>query len=166
MIKKMGKKRIVKTISESETMLSIVMMPVHANHYGSVHGGVVLKLVDEAAFVSATKHSKMNVVMASMHHFTFKHPVGIGDILMLKAHLCYAGRTSMEVEVEIETEKLKEGKILKIGSAFITMIGLDKNNKPAEVPGLVLKTEKEKLKARQVLERRKERLNYISKQPK
>ena len=96
-----------KSVSESETILSAVMMPFHANHYGSVHGGTILQLVDEAAFVAATKHARKNVVMASMDHIVFKHPVEIGDILTIKARLCYAGRSSMDVEVEIETEKLK-----------------------------------------------------------
>src|SRR3990170_3245424 len=96
-----------KTIAESATTLSVVMMPADANHYGSVHGGTILKFVDEAAFVVATKHARKNVVMASMDHIVFEHPINIGDMLNIRARLCYVGRSSMEVEVEIETEKLK-----------------------------------------------------------
>ncbi len=147
-----------KTIAESETTLSEVMMPVNANHYGSVHGGTILKLVDEAAFVVATKHARKNVVMASMDHIVFKHPVNIGDMLNIKARLCYVGRSSMEVEVEIEAEKLKEGRILKIGSAHLTMVALDERGKPTSVPKIILRTDEEKLKSKQALERRKERL--------
>jgi uncharacterized protein (TIGR00369 family) len=150
--------RKAKTISESETVLSEVMMPAYANHYGSVHGGTILKLVDEAAFVAATKHARQNVVMASMDHIVFKHPVNIGDMLNIRARLVYVGRTSMEVEVEIETEKLKEGKTLKIGSANLTMVALDEKGRPSRVPGIILRTDKERLKSKSALSRRKARL--------
>lgn len=147
-----------KKIAESETILSEVMMPLHANHYGSVHGGTILKLVDEAAFVAATKHARKNVVMASMDHIVFKHPVNIGDMLNIRARIVYVGRTSMEVEVEIESEKLKEGKTLKIGSAHLTMVALDEKGRPTEVPRIILKTDKERLKSKAALARRKTRL--------
>src|SRR3990167_7739417 len=108
-----------KTVSESATTLSEVMMSVYANHYGSIHGGTILKLVDEAAFVAATKHARKNVVVASMDHIDFKHPVNVGDLLTLSASIFHVGRTSMEVEVEIKTEKIKQGKILKVGSSYL-----------------------------------------------
>jgi len=147
-----------KRVSESETVLSEVMMPVNANHYGSVHGGTILRLVDEAAFAVATKHARKNVVLASMDHIIFKHPVNIGDMLTIKGRLCYAGRSSMEVEVEIESEKLKEGTVLPVGSAYLTMVALDEEGKPTDVPALILETDEEKLKSKQALARRKERL--------
>lgn len=147
-----------KYISESETVLSEVMMPTHANHYGNVHGGTILKLVDEAAFVVATKHARKNVVLASMDHMTFKHPVNIGDMLNIRARLCYAGRSSMDIEAEIEAEKLKEGRVLKIGSAHLTMVALDERGKPARIPKIILKTAEERKKSAQAFARRKARL--------
>lgn len=147
-----------KSVADSETVLSEVMMPMYANHYGSVHGGLILKLVDEAAFVAATKHAGKNVVLASMDHMIFKHPVNIGDMLNIRARLCYVGRSSMDIEVEIEAEKLKTRKTLDVGRAYLTMVALDKHHKPARVPGLILKTRAEKLKAKLALTRRKERL--------
>lgn len=148
-----------KSINESETILSEVMMPLYANHYGSVHGGTILKLVDEAAFVAATKHARKNVVMASMDHIVFKHAVKIGDMLNIKARLCYVGRSSMDVEVEIEAEKLKEGKTCCVGSAYLTMVALDERGRPTKVPRLILKTGAERAKSRQALARRKKRLS-------
>lgn len=153
----MGRKS--KSISQSITTLSQVMMPMHANHYGNVHGGTILRIVDEAAYVTATKHARKNVVTASMDHIVFKHPVNIGDILNVKARLCYVGRSSMEVEVTIETEKLRIGKTLQIGSAQLTMIALDDYGRPAEVPKITLKTKRDKLKSRQALAKRKVRLS-------
>src|SRR3989338_4599480 len=102
-----------KAVSDSATILSEVMMPAYANHYGSVHGGMILKLADEAAFVAATKHSRKNVVVASMDCIEFKHPVNVGDLLTLKASIFHVGKTSMDIEVEIEAEKIKEGKSIK-----------------------------------------------------
>ncbi len=148
-----------KTVAESQTLLSEVMMPVHANHYGNVHGGTILRMADEAAFVAATKHARCNVVMASMDHILFKHPVNLGDMLNIKARLCYVGRSSMDVEVEIETEKLKEGRTLKVGSAHLTMVALNERGKPARVPKLILKTKEEKDRARRALARRQKRLS-------
>lgn len=148
-----------KSISESETTLSEVMMPIHANHYGSVHGGTILKLVDEAAFVAATKHARKNIVMASIDHLVFKHPVNIGDMLNIRARLCYAGRSSMDIEVEVEAEKLKEGKTLKIGSAHLTMVALDERGRPTAVPKIIFKTAEEKSRSAEALARRKKRLS-------
>ena len=151
--------RNAKSVSESETILSEVMMPLYANHYGSVHGGTILKLVDEAAFVAATKHARKNVVMASMDHIVFKHPVNIGDMLNIKARLCYVGKSSMDVEVEIETEKLKEGSVLEVGSAHLTMVALNERGKPARVPKLILKTKEERQRSVLAIARRKKRLS-------
>lgn len=151
-----------KAIALSATTLSEVMMPVHANHYGNVHGGVILKLVDEAAFVAATKHARKNVVVASMDHIEFKHPVNVGDLLTLKASIYHVGRTSMDVEVEIETEKIKQGKILKVGSAYLTMVALDDQGKPTIVPRLILKTKEEIVKAKEIKLRRQRRIEHFS----
>jgi len=147
-----------KYVRESETVLSEVMMPIHANHYGSVHGGTILRLADEAAFVTATKHARKNVVMASMDHIVFKHPVYIGDLLTMRSRILFVGRSSMDVEVGIETERLKEGKILKVGSAYLTMVALDDKGRPTEVPRLILKTGDERLQSGLALARRKKRM--------
>lgn len=147
-----------KRIKDSETVLSEVMMPIHANHYGNVHGGTLLKLADEAAFVVATKHAGKNVVMASMDHMVFNHPVGIGDMVNIRARLCYVGTSSMDIAVEIEAEKLKEGRKLKIGSAQLTMVALDERGRPSKVPKIIFETGEERIRSKQALARRKARL--------
>lgn len=154
-------KKMKKTVAESATTLSEVMMPIYANHYGSIHGGTILKLVDEAAFVAATKHARKNVVVASMDHIDFKHPVNVGDLLTLSASIFHVGRTSMEVEVEIKAEKIKEGKIVNIGFAYLTMVALDKNGKPTRVPELILKTKAEIQKNKEIKLKRERRLAYL-----
>ncbi len=151
-----------KTVADSFTVLSSVMMPAYANHYGSVHGGTILKLVDEAAYAAATRHARKNVVIASLDHIEFRHPVRIGDLLTLSASVYYCGRTSMDIEVEIVTEQIKEGKKLKVGSAYLTMVALNNKGKPAKISGLVLKTKEEIRKNREIRLRREKRLEYFS----
>ena len=141
---------IKKTIAESQAVLSEVMMPIHANHYGSIHGGTILKLADEAAFVAATKHARRNVVAVSMDHMEFKHPVNVGDVLTLSASIYHVGRTSMDVEVKIQADKIKEARIVNVGSAFFTMVALDKKGKPTKVPRLILKTKEEIKKNKEI----------------
>jgi len=151
-----------KTVSESRTVLSEVMMPAYANHYGSVHGGAILKLVDEAAFVAATKHARKNVVVASMDHIDFKHPVHIGDLLMLSASIYHVGRTSMDVEVKIIAEDIKQAKKLNIGSAYLTMVALDEKARPVRVPGLILRTKEEIKKNKELRLKRDKRILDLS----
>ena len=150
-----------KTVSESAITLSEVMMPMYANHYGSVHGGMILKLADEAAFVAATKHARKNVVVASMDHIDFRHPVNVGDLLILSASIFHVGRTSMDVEVKIQAEKIKEGRKVDIGCAYLTMVALDEKGKPTKVPGLILKTKEEKEKNKDIRLRRERRIAHL-----
>jgi uncharacterized protein (TIGR00369 family) len=147
-----------KTIAESTTVLSQVMMPVHANHYGNVHGGTILKLADEAAFVAATKHARKNVVIVSMDHMEFKHPVNIGDLLTLSASIFHTGKTSMDVEVVIQAEKIKENKKVNIGVAYLTMVALDQKGRPAKIPGLILKSKEEIKKNEEIRLKREVRI--------
>lgn len=147
-----------KTVAESQTVLSEVMMPVYANHYGSIHGGTILKLVDEAAFVAATRHARRNVVVVSLDHMEFKHPVGVGDVLAIYASIYHVGRTSMDVEVRIQAEKIKEAKVVSVGFAYLTMVALDDKGKPTRVPGLLLKTKQEIEKNKEIRLRRERRI--------
>ena len=146
-----------KPVRESQTTLSEVMIPVHANHYGNVNGGTIMKMVDEAAFVVATRHARCNVVTASIDKMVFRTPVLIGDILIINAALAFVGRASMDVEVNIETEKLKDGVKVEVGSAYVTMVALGPDGRPARVPGLILETEEDRRRNSTAIERRRRR---------
>ncbi len=150
-----------KSVAESSTVLSEVMMPMDANHYGSIHGGTILKLADEAAFVTATKHARKNVVVVSMDHMEFKHPVNVGDLLTLYASIFHVGRTSMDVEVKIKAEKIKEAKTVDVGSAYITMVALDERGRPTGVPGLILRTKDEIRKNKEIRLKRARRIAHL-----
>ncbi len=147
-----------KRVKDSVATLSQVMMPHHASHYGNVHGGVIMKLVDEVAYVAASRHARRNIVTACIDSLNFENPVHIGDVVTLKAVITFVGRTSMEVEVKVQTEKIKTGEILSVATAYLTMVALDEEGRPAPVPQLIPETEEEKQKYEQAKLRREERL--------
>lgn len=147
-----------KTVTQSATTLSQVMMPRDANHYGNVHGGIIMKLVDDVAYVVASRHAHRNVVTASIDSFSFKNPVRIGDVVIVKANLTYVGTTSMEIEVNVETERLKTGETFPVATAYLTMVALDEKGCPTPVPKLALQTDVEKRKYQEAQSRQKERL--------
>lgn len=153
--------RAQKPMGEATAVLSQVMMPKDASHYGNIHGGVIMKLIDEVAFVVASRHSRRNVVTASIDSLSFKNPVHTGDVVILKAQINYVGTTSMEIEVNVTTERLKTGQILPVATAYLTMVALDEEGHPVEVPQLVPQTEEEKRKYEEAKLRREERLKRI-----
>jgi len=150
-----------KPVSETKTTISIQMLPVDANPSGNVHGGTILRLVDVAAGVSALRHSRKNVVTASIERMDFYNPVYVGNLLSLIASVNYAGRTSMEVGVRIEAEDLKTGKITHIGSSYLTYVALGDNGKPAEIPDVIPESSDEKRWWQEAKRRREERLKLI-----
>ena len=147
-----------KPVSASKTVISIQMLPSDANPMGNVHGGTILKLVDIAAGVAALRHSRLNVVSASMDRMDFFNPVFVGNLLTLKASVNLTGGTSMEAGVRIEAEDLKTGKVTHTGSSYITYVALDEAGKPTKVPQVVPHTPEEKRRWREAKERRAQRI--------
>ena len=147
-----------KTVAESRVELAQIMYPEHANPAGNVHGGYILKLIDQAAAIVAARHTHSNVVTASVDRMDFISPAYIGNIVFAKASLNYVGRTSMEVGVRIEAECLKTGRHTHIGSAYLTFVALDGEDRPFEIPKLILETEEEKRRFAEAKERRLKRL--------
>jgi len=129
-----------KRISETRVIMVQPMSPQEANTAGNVQGGVIMKLIDLAGGIVAQRHTRMNVVTASVDRIDFLHPVYIGDVLFLKASLNLVGRTSMEVGVRVESENPMTGEIRHTASAFLTYVALDKSGRPVEVPPLILET--------------------------
>jgi len=148
-----------KPVSFSRLVLAQVMTPQDANYAGNVHGGNIMKLADTAAGVVAIRHSGRNCVTATVDRFDFHAPVFVGNLVTLKASLNYVGRTSMEIGVRVEAEDLRTGKKTHTNSCYITMVALDGNGKPEEVPRLLLENEEDRRRheaaSRRVAERRK-----------
>jgi len=152
-----------KMVKDSISILSQVMAPKDASHYGNVHGGVIMRLIDEVAFVAASRHSRRNVVTASIDSLSFENPVHIGDLVSLRAQINYVGTTSMEIEVNVETERLKTGEILPVATAYLTMVALNDEGHPVKVPQLILQTEEDKRKYQEAKSIREERLRRFKK---
>ena len=119
--------------SATETVLSHVMLPKHTNHYGSIHGAVILGFIDEVAFVAATRLGGKNVVLAAVHPASFEHPVKIGSLLTLRARVSSIGRTSVKLKIAIESEDLRTKKSVRIGSAELVMVAVNSKGRPTKI---------------------------------
>lgn len=133
-----------RTVAETMVVLSRLMHPQDANPVGNVHGGTIMKFIDDAAAVVATRHARRITVTASLDRLDFHEPVHVGDLLVLKASLNYVGRTSMEVGVRVEAEDLRTGEVRHTASAYLTYVAMDESGRPAPVPPLEPRTEDEK----------------------
>jgi uncharacterized protein (TIGR00369 family) len=148
-----------KKISESRVILAQAMNPENANPAGNVHGGDIMKLIDTAGGVAATRHARAHVVTASIDRMDFHHPVYIGDFLTLKASINYVGKTSMEVGVRVEAENLITGEKRHTGSAYLTFVALDHQKRPIQLQPLILETEEDEHRNREATARRQMRLS-------
>jgi uncharacterized protein (TIGR00369 family) len=145
-------------VEESSVVMAQVMIPQDANPAGNVHGGVIMKLIDTAAGVVASRHARSNAVTASIDRLDFHHPVFVGDLLFIKGRLNFVGRTSMEVGVRVEAENIMTGEVRHTASAYLTFVALDGSGKPKEVPPLILETEEELRRNREAKIRKEARL--------
>ena len=129
-----------------------------ANNAGNVHGGVIMQLCDEVAGIAAVRHSGARVVTAAMDRMNFRHPVFVGQLLTVKATVNAAWRSSMEVGVRVESENVRIGEVLHTSTAYLTMVALDDDGKPTEVPPVEAVTSDEKRREREAQLRRDNRL--------
>ena len=147
-----------KRVKESSVVIAQVMIPQDANPAGNIHGGVIMKLIDTAAAVVASRHARSNVVTVSIDRLDFHHPVFVGDLLFFKSSLNMVGRTSMEIGVRVEAENLITGDIRRTASAYLTYVALDKEGRPHKVPALIIETEEEIRRNREARMRKAARL--------
>lgn len=147
-----------KAVSASRITLSQLMHPEHANLLGNVHGGWIMKLVDEAGALACMRHAQRKVVTVSIDSMVFRQPIRIGDLVILKAEVSYTGRTSLEAAVEVLAENPITGEQTHTNTAYLVYVALDDEGKPTAVPPLHAETEEEKQKMRQAQERQQRRL--------
>jgi acyl-CoA hydrolase len=146
-----------RAVSETAASMAEVMQPSQANPAGNVHGGTIMKMIDDAAGVVAIRHARANVVTVSIDRLDFHAPVFVGDLLVLKAALNHVGRSSLEVGVRVEAEDLKTGTVRHTASAYLTFVALDENGKPTAVPPLILETDEHRRRETAAACRREER---------
>jgi uncharacterized protein (TIGR00369 family) len=147
-----------KTVSASRITLSQLMHPEHANLLGNVHGGWIMKLVDEAGALACMRHAQRKVVTVAIDSMTFRQPIRIGDLIILNAEVSYVGRTSLEAEVHVSAENPVTGERTYTNTAYLVYVALDDEGRPTSVPALHAETEEEKQRMEKARERQERRL--------
>ena len=147
-----------KSVGNSSVIMRHMVSQHDANLAGIMHGGVVMKHIDDAAGVVAIKHTGSNVVTASIDRLDFHNPVFIGNLLTVKACINMVGKTSMEIGVRVEAEDIISQNVRHTASAYLTFVALDENNRPAPVPPIEMTTDDEKRRNREAMDRRQVRL--------
>jgi acyl-CoA hydrolase len=143
-----------RSIAYSRSTTRRLMELIDANAHGNVHGGVIMRMVDESAAIVAIKHSQCpTVVTARVERFDFLAPAFIGDVVSVHCEMRYVGRTSMEVGVEVMAEDITTAQVRHIASSYVIYVALDENRKPTPVPPLVPADDKE----REIIERARKR---------
>jgi len=147
-----------KPVSASRSELIRWMSVQDANSAGFVHGGVVMRMCDEAAGIAAIRHCGRRVVTAGMDRMTFMDPVWVGELLRCTASVNAVWRTSMEVGVRVEAENAVTGEVRHTSTAYLTMVSVDEEGNPSPVPPLEVGDEIERRRQREAETRRRNRL--------
>ena len=121
--------------------MTVLMTPDKANFSGNVHGGTLLKYLDEVAYACASRFAGSYVVTLSVDQVTFRQPIHVGELVTFLASVNYTGRTSMEVGIKVVTENIRDKLVRHTNSCFFTMVAVDEQGKPVEVPTLQPSTE-------------------------
>ena len=149
-----------KTVADSRVRLSQFMHLDQANVQGNVHGGAIMKLVDEAAALAAIRHARSLVVTVAMDSMTFMEPIYVGNVVTLDAELTYVGKTSMEIMVEVTAENVLTGVHTKTNTAYLVFVAIDAHGHPQWVPPLIASNEEERIR----MEEARERQTYRTRQ--
>lgn len=142
---------------ERELTMSVLMTPDMTNFSGNVHGGVLLKLLDQVAYACASRYAGCYVVTLSVDQVMFKQPIHVGELVTFMACVNYVGRTSMEVGIKVVAEAIQQRLVRHTNSCYFTMVALD-GGKPVAVPPLELTDELQKKRYREAELRRKMRI--------
>jgi acyl-CoA hydrolase len=145
-------------VSASQAQLVHWMGVIDANSAGFIHGGTVMKLCDEAAGAAAVKHSRCRVVTAGVDRMAFITPIHVGELVTFSASVNAAWRTSMEVGVRVDAENPRTGERRHTNSAYLTMVAVDADGRPVEVPPLITETAEQTAREAEAQVRRQNRL--------
>jgi acyl-CoA hydrolase len=135
-----------------------LMQPEHANNLGNVHGGWIMKLVDEAGALACMRHAQRRVVTVAVDSLVFREPIKIGDLVLLNAEVTYTGRTSMEAEVQVLAENPVTGNRTHTNTAYLVYVALDDRGQPVAVPQLIAETSEDEQRMAAARERQRRRL--------
>src|SRR6476660_2356413 len=127
-----------KPVSYSQTTVSELMIPAFANFGGKIHGGILLSLMDKVAYACAAKHAGNYCVTVTVDGVNFLQPVEVGDLVSLMASVNYVGKTSLMVGIKVIAENVKTGNVKHTSTSYFTMVAKNEEDKPTQVPGLLL----------------------------
>ena len=127
-------------LPKHELTMTVLMTPDMANFAGNVHGGTVLKLLDQVAYACASRYAGRYVVTLSVDQVTFREPIHVGELVTFLAMVNYTGKTSMEVGIKVMAENIQTQTMRHANSCFFTMVAVDDERKPVAVPPLVPQT--------------------------
>ena len=130
--------------SDNSIEMTVLMTPDMANFSGKVHGGHILKLLDQVAYVCASRYSGNYVVTLSVDQVFFRHPIHVGELVSFSANINHTGRSSMEVGIRVVAEDTKTRVSNHVLSSYFTMVAVDENSKSVPIPQLKIVTEKQK----------------------
>lgn len=152
-----------KRVADSQMRLALLMNPDQANSLGDVHGGEIMKLVDEAGALTAMKHARQIVVTVAMDSMKFLSPVHVGDLVTLNASVNYIGRTSMEVGIRVHAENVVTGQVTHTNSAYAVYVAIDRAGRTTPVPPLILETDEDRRRWDEGAARQQYRLTQTTK---
>lgn len=135
---------VAKPVSDSQIIMTEMVLPSDTNALGTIFGGKVVSLIDIAAAMAAGKHSRSVVVTASIDALHFISPVKLGEYIHIKASVNYAGRTSMEIGVRVDKENPLTGEMAHTATAYLTFVAIDADGKPKPVPPVTPRTDNER----------------------
>jgi acyl-CoA hydrolase len=151
---------VPKPTSAARTTLSRIMGPLDVNLLGTVHGGVIMKFVDDVAGVVASRHSGGPAVTAAMDEMVFLQPVQVGDLVYAHAQVNWTGRTSMEIGVRVVAEPWNQAGVppTPVATAYVAFVAVDTDGKPRSVPPVAPETEEDRRRFAEAEIRRTHRL--------
>lgn len=145
-----------------ELYMSVLMTPDRANFIGNVHGGDLLKLLDQVAYSCASRYSGSYVVTLSVDQVMFREPIYVGELVTFAASVNYVGTTSMEVGIRVEAEDVRARTIRHTNSCYFTMVAVDENRKPTSIPPLKIKNPQQQCRFDAALERKRLKMETSS----
>jgi acyl-CoA hydrolase len=138
----------------TQLSMTVLMTPDMANFSGNVHGGTLLKYLDEVAYACAARYAGCYVVTLSVDQVMFREPIHVGELVTFLASVNYTGRTSMEVGIKVVTENIRERSVRHTNSCFFTMVAVDQQGRATPIPPLQPDTPDSQRRHRQAEQRR------------
>ncbi len=142
----------------SQVSVQQLMLPEHANAWGKVHGGLIMKLVDESGGICAMRHAQRPCVTVAIDSMTFQSAVEVGEVLCCEAYINFIGRSAIEVTVNVNAEDPIRGEVTHTNRAHLVYVAIDDDGKPCGVPPLLLETDEDKQRWEAGKRRQRERL--------